>query len=529
MNVLVTGNVRRKLTLQRSLRGGLIGGVSVALLACSPQTDAPAEEDELASLQSELITRVQGSSIASPNVDRSKTYLSVRSISTLDTLGALPGALGTLARRVDGVIGSKPADGRFSVSEILRMEQPSYIRTLYPEEKAALPRLWALLETTPLDPTAVSIPGLPAFSPVDVSTPATMPIKPPKLEIVTLPASVQPQARRLEMVVDSDGDPETITEADIDDPLGDPDPWTPDEIDAFKTIKQLFIARAGTTLKFAVQVPAPVNGSGTVATLGPVTLELSQGLSYSETRSANFYRGSTDSNLYVDLSARRTSVVNINLGSASQLVLIDVNSESERIVSGQLSWEWSGTAIAEVWTGGTRVGSYRISLPKVSIVDERIDLKDYVDYQLVVSGKPLERNVTTASVHYDAWSTTYSAAFSFDTTALPRPPGVDVTALSRVTTPKPNLMPGRYEFSVPSLGAGTCKLDISPEGVVRFTRPGGTPMRAQMYIWSYIKFDAQYSDRLRGLYDPQTNEMRVFFDGSSTLFNSTITGSHRTG
>jgi len=165
----------------------------------------------------------------------------------------------------------------------------------------------------------------------------------------------------------------------------------------------------------------------------------------------------------------------------------------------------------------------------VSIVDERIDLKDYVDYQLVVSGKPLEKNVTTASVHYDSWSTTYSAAFSFETTALPRPPGVDVTALSRVTTPKPNLMPGRYEFSVPSLGAGTCKLDISPEGVVRFTRPGGTPMRAQMYIWSYIKFDAQYSDRLRGLYDPQTNEMRVFFDGSSTLFNSTITGSHRTG
>jgi hypothetical protein len=521
------GTFHRRLTLQRRL----LCGLGLALVSCAPQGGEvqPADDDELASRASELITRVQGSTIASPNVDKTKTYLSVRSISTLQTLGALPGALGSLANRVDGVIGSKPADGRFSVSEILRMEQPSYIRTLYPDEKAALPRLWALLETTPLDPTPVNIPNVPAFSTTDVSTPATLPIKPPKLEIPTLPAAVQPHARRLEMVVDSDGDPETITELDIDDPLGDPDPWTAEEIDAFKAIKQLFIARAGTTLKYAVQVPAPLNGKGTVATLGPVTLDVEQSLRYDEVRSASFSRGSSDSSLYIDLSARRASRVNINLGSASHLVLIDVNSETERVVSGPLGWEFSGTAIAEVWSGGTRVGSYRISLPKVASVDERIDLKDFVDYQLVVSGKPLEKNVTTASVRYDSWSTTYSAAFTFDTTALPRPPGVDVTALNRVITPKPNLMPGRYEFSVPSLGTGTCKLDISPEGVVSFTRPGGMPMRARMYIWSYVKFDAQYPDRLRGLYDPQTNNMTVFFDGGGSLFNSTLSGTQRTG
>ena len=521
-----TVSICRQSTLQR----GLVGGLSLALWACSPPADAPpAEQEDVASLQSELITRMQGSSIASPNVDKSKTYLSVRSMSTLNTLGALPGALGSLARRVDGVIGSKPADGRFSVSEILRMETPSYIRTLYPDEKAALPQLWALLETTPLDPSPIAIPGLPAFSAVDVSTPASMPIKPPKLEIATLPAAVQPQARRLEMVVDSDGDPESITEVDLDDPLSDPDPWTPDEIDAFKKIKQLFIARAGTTLKYAVQVPAPFANTGTVATLGSVTLELAQSLRYDETRWAGFSRGSSDTSLSVDLAARRVSTVNINLGPATQLVLIDVNSETERVVTGQLSWEFSGTAVAEVWSGPTRVGSYRVSLPKVAPVDERVDLKDYVDYQLVAGGKPLAKNVTSASVRYDSWSTSYSAAFSFDTTALPLPSGVDTTALNKVTTPKPSLMPGRYEFSVPALGATPCKLDISPEGVIRFTRSGGTPMRAHMYIWSYIKFDAQYPDRLRGLYDPQTNNMLVFFDGSGTLFNAPITESHRTG
>jgi hypothetical protein len=522
--------VRRRFTLQSGLPGGLLGGLSLAVIACSPQgASQPGEDDELASLQSELITRVQGSTIASPNVDKTKTYLSVRSIRTLETLGALPGPLGTLAQRVDGVIGAKPADGRFSISEILRMEQPSYIRTLYPEERAALPQLWALLETTPLDPTPVLVSNLPAFAPVDASAPATMPLKPPKLEIPSLPAAVQPQARRLEMVVDSDGDPETITELDIDDPLGDPDPWTPDEIDAFKTIKQLFIARAGTTLKYAVQVPAPFDGSGTVATLGTVTLEIAQSLRYSETRSASFSRGSSDGALYVDLAARRTSSVSVNLGSASHLVLIDINSETERIVSGQLSWEFSGTTVAEVWSGGTRVGSYRLSLPTMAIVDEQIPLKDYVDYQLLVGGKPLAKNVVSASVRYDSWSTQYSAAFNYFTTALPRPPGADTTALDKLATPKSSLMPGRYEFSVPSLGTGTCKLDISPEGVVSFTRPGGTRVRASMYIWSYTKFDAQYPDRLRGLFDPRTNGMLVFFDGSGTLFNAAITGTHRTG
>lgn len=522
--------VRRRFTLQRGLHGGLVGGLSLVLFACSPQgASQQDDDDELASLQSELITRVQGSTIASANVDKSKTYLSVRSISTLQTLGALPGPLGTLAQRVDGVIGSKPADGRFSISEILRMEQPSYIRTLYPEERAALPQLWALLETTPLDPTPVHVPAVPAFTPVDASAPATLPIKPPKLEIPSLPATVQPQARRLEMVVDSDGDPETITELDIDDPLGDPDPWTPDEINAFKIIKQLFISRAGTTLKYAVQVPAPFDGRGTVATLGPVSLEVAQGLRYDEMRSAIFSGGSSDAALRVDLWANRSSSVNVNLGSASHLVLIDINSETERIVSGQLSWEFSGTTVAEVWSGGTRVGSYRLTLPTMSIVDEQIPLQEYVDYQLLVGGKPLAKNVVSANARYSSGGVYYNSVYNYFPTALPRPPGIDTAVLDKLATPKSTLMPGRYEFSVPALGAGPCKLDISPEGIVSFTRPGGTTVRSSMYIWTYTKFNAQYSDRLRGLFDPRTNGMMVFFDGGSTLFNAAITGSHRTG
>lgn len=134
-----------------------------------------------------------------------------------------------------------------------------------------------------------------------------------------------------------------------------------------------------------------------MATLGPVTLELEQSLRYGETRYASFFRGSSSTSLDIELTAQRASKVNVNLPGASQLVLIDVNSETERVVSSELLWEFSGTAVAEVWTGGTRVGSYRLSLPKVTTLNESIDLKNYIDYQLLVSGKPLIKNVTTSS------------------------------------------------------------------------------------------------------------------------------------
>lgn len=505
-----------------------LGGLSIALLACGPQADLSHEDDDIASLSAELVTRMQGSSIASPNVDKTKVYLSVRGISVLESLGALPGPLGTLARRVDGVIGAKPADGRFSVAEILRMEQPAYIRTLFPDERAALPALWALLETTPLDPTPVNVPNLPAFTPVDGSSPATKPIKPAKLGITTLPSALQTPARRLEMIVDSDGDGESITEADIDDPLTDPDPWTADEIDAFKAIKQLFIARAGTTLKYALQVPPPFSFKNTVATWGGVTLDVEQSLRYEETRSATFFRGSSDSSLDVYLNARRASRAVLNLLPGQSLLLLDINSETERLVSGELSWEFDGTVVAEVWSGGTRIGSYRASLPKVATVDEHVDLKAYIDYQLLSGATPLVKNATTAGVRYDAYYTQYSATFTFDTAALPRPPGVDASALDKLATPKSSLLPGRYEMNVSGLG-GACKLDISPEGVVTFTRPGGAPARASMYIWTYTKFNAQYTDRLRGLFDPRTSNLNIFFDGAGSLWNGTITDTHRTG
>ncbi len=508
---------------------GLLGGLSLLLGACAPSGESPAaEDDELASQRSALITRVSGASIASPNIDKTKSYLSQRGISTLDTLGALPGALGSLARRVDGILGAKSADGRFSVSEILRMEQPAYIRTLFPDEKAALPRLWALLETTPADPTRVSVAGLPALAVVDISTPATVPIKPAHLAVGSLPALLLTPARRLEMIVDSDGDIETITEADLDDPLGDPGPWTAEEIEAFKQIKQLFIARAGTRLNYALQVPVPAQHSSSVATLGVVKLVLDQGVRYEESRSALTSYLSPSPGVRKYLQAQRSAKVRVDLGTASQLLLIDINSETERIVTGDLSWEFSGTVVAEVWSDGTRLGSYRLAMPTVAPESAQLDLDDYVDYQLVAGGKPLVRSAVRARTDTTTSYTNYLAWFTFAETTQP-PDSVDYIAYGMLETPRPNLLPGRYEFIIPGLSVGTYKLDIAPSGVIAFTRPGDTALRMSLMTGRRQFFSGTYSDSLQIELDPSTGNLKVGFAGASALFDAPITDANRTG
>src|SRR5690242_15993021 len=114
----------------------------VAPIACGGSLDDMSE-----SVEDALVTRVSGSAIPSAYVDPHATYFSARSIATLADVGALRGALASLAQRADGIIAAQPADGRVSTNELLRLEQPGFIQTLFPEEKAALPLFWKLMET----------------------------------------------------------------------------------------------------------------------------------------------------------------------------------------------------------------------------------------------------------------------------------------------------------------------------------------------------------------------------------------------
>lgn len=505
-----------------------LGCISLASGACAPTEPPSVADEETDSLQSALLTRVSGSSIASPNVDKTKSYLSSRRIDTLDTLGALPGALGSLVRRVDGILGAGGADGRVSVSEIVRMEQPAYVRTLYPDEKAALPGLWALLETSSGSPVSVRSPVLTALPVKDQSKPPTVPIKPPQLSIDSLPAGLQPAAYRLEMIEDSDGNPDTITEADLSDPLRNPAPWTAAEIDAFKQIKLQFVARAGTTLDFVLQVPAPRTTPVTAATLGAATIVVEQSVRYEERRSVLFLPLDTTNPSHIELLAQRAATVRAYLGSATHLVLLDINSEEERIVTDELSWEFSGTAVAEIWSDGTRIGSYRLSLPKIASASDEVYL-DYVGYRLIADGRPLIRNLSRASADEPYSYSSYRTTHTFDQATLPPPSSVSNKALDMLATPLQNLRPGRYEFGVPGLGTVRCKLDISPGGFVFFTRPGEAQQRMVIMTGRKSLFRAPYLDGLEVEFDPATGNVKLGYYGSSPLFDAPITDADRTG
>ena len=86
-----------------------------------------------------------------------------------------------------------------------------------------------------------------------------------------------------------------------------------------------------------------------------------------------------------------------------------------------------------------------------------------------------------------------------------------------------------WELSVPGLGVGTCKLDLSPGGVVAFTRPGGTAMRLNLLTGRRKLFRSVYPDDLLVEFDPATGNLNVFFYGASALFNAPLTDSDRTG
>lgn len=508
---------------QSRLALGVLPFFALQVVACSEP------EEIVADTASATIHRIPGTSIASPNVDPSATYLSVRRIDTLEAVGAIPGELGALARRVDGIIASQPADGRVSVSELLQIEKPGFIETLFPEERAQLPALWKLLETTDDPATPVTLPALVTVDAVDVSTPAGSPIEPASLDIASLPARLQRTAQRLELTQDSDSDPTTITKADIAAAIASPGPYTPAEIEDMKTILELFLERAGTSLAARVRVPEPVSTTATLATWGGATLGFVQRLEYSEQRGHTRFEGSPDGSLSVWIEARLVREAPVTLAGDQKLVVLDETRETESVVTnnGTLKTE-GGVSTIEVWSGGVRTGIFRAELPAIATVDEKTDLSRYADYAFVTpSGATLIRNVASATVQRSFSSTTWWAQFTYDTATRPPSGRVDAEALEKLATPKPPVAPGRYEVDVPTVG--TMQIDLYPEGVMKVTRPGWEPQRARLYVWSHTKLDAQFSDRLRALYDPKTNSLTIFFDGQRRLFEGPLTATLRTG
>jgi hypothetical protein len=496
-------------------------------MGCAAPGEIGPEGDATADGEDELIGRVAGSSISSPNAKASATYLTARRVDTLQQVGALTGTALDLASRVDGIIANQPADGRVSVQELLQIEKPGFIETLFPEEKAALKKVWEMLETTRGVATNVTLPPNLTLEAVDVSTVAGAPIKPAKLAIASLDPTLATDARRLELTRNDDGDAETVTEADLDAAIATPGPYTPEEVKSFQAIKALFLARAGTALHAKLQVTDPGATSKLLATWGPAKVTFDQVVSYQERRSRTFWSGNrSSSSLDVNITAGLNRAANVALPPNHFLVILDEASESEVVSKGgAIEKPAAGPSTVEVWSGGARLARFRAKLPAFASTQENKDLRDFGDYAFVTkSGAPLVRNVTAAKMNGNSADTVY-ATWSYDTTAKPTPAGAEPWVLSELVTPRFPLPPGRYEVPVPSLPG--LLVDLYPEGIVRVTRPDGQTTRSRLYIWQNTQFDVTFPDMFRTIYNPQTGELSVFQDGRPTLFRGPLTTAMR--
>lgn len=448
--------------LRNALLRSLVLVPVVQALACGEDGPPPP-----AGQASEIIERVPGSALLSPNADPSASYLTVRSLRTLETVGALDGARGALARRVDGIIANQPSDGRLSVRELLQIEAPGFVETLRPEERALLPALWKLLETTRDEPTAIpASPDIPmgGDDAVDVSIlPSGLDV-PRVLAVSSLPASLRPAMARLEIARDDDGDDGTVSRADLAAAVASPGPYTPDEIAAFRAVDTLFLERAVSPCSARAKVPAPIDTRTTLGAWSGATLTRSQLLRYEEERTFPFARNVVHTKLR---AVREEGLALGGLPSGGRIVLLQEGSEQETVLSnGPLAALPEGTSTLEVWVAGARQGSFRVKSPRLVAFQAERNLAHLVDYRLFLDhGEELARYPREES---DA------RLRSELRPGPPSPSGLGALA-PKFASPVPDLAPGHYELAT---GIGTVGVDVYPERVVTVSLPSAAKLRA---------------------------------------------------
>lgn len=496
---------------------------------------ADAKEDDVASSESGIISRVSGSSLGSAYAKPGATYLSVRNIELLESVGALTEDMTRLAARVDGIIANQPADGRVSVQELLRMEQPGFIDTLFPTEKAALPKLWELLETTndaPMNTSPIAaLPG--AIHPQDQSTPAGTLTLPGSLSMSEIPSNLLRAAQRIELTYDSDNDDNTITLADVNNAIATPGPYTPAEIAQFEEVARLFTEHAKSSISMRVDMPVPFVASKTLSSLGPsARLKIEDSLAIRETRSLSLGIRYVEGATRVTLQGLVDRKLSIETGPTEKVVAIFEDSEREQILNkSPISKVEAGVATFEVWSNGQRTAMTRVRFAsELETTHQRVDLGPWVDYEMTAGGSPLFKNVLTTSQRADySQHENYLAEYEYATTSQPAPADTNSRVLTKLATPTRHVVPGRYEVTVASVG--TVRIDVSPSGAVFVTRmSAGATIKAYVHTWADgPKFHALFPDRLRVLLNGNTNRLEIFFDGRGVLFNGILRASDRTG
>ena len=499
--------------------------LSSLLGACALEDDEDIWMPPGSNGKSDGVQIIKGNTIPSQHVSANQDYLTGRMISSLSQIGALPaGDDLELAKRADGIIANLPANGRLEAAELARMESPQIFATLFPNEQAALPRLWPLLEAPSGAAMPVPVPGA-DLTVTNQSTPPGGLTPPASLAIASLDAAWQQPARRVQLVFNGDGDAATIQAADIQSVLADPQAFTPAEVEILKAILAEFHRRA-TSVSEAKAIVPEVGTTTKHTQLGMMALEFSSEITVNEFRNIQYGSG-WNSNYYVSavLNVAANASGALSAPAGAKMILVSLGDGSEQVFEGaqpQLQSLAVGDYVLERYDMGARKEAFLLALPGFKAGETHVVANPWLDHVLVTpGGAKLVKNAVTASSNATGH---HAATFRHELVANTYP-GVDANAVAAVATPWTTLPSGRYEVT---LSNTKVVLDLYPQRVAVATIGGVAArldMRAVLTQNPYTGFSGMVGGR-NVQFSPNTNQLMVWL-GNQTP-SVIVTPAHRT-
>lgn len=467
------------------------------LLASLLLTSACATDDDVwwppssAGGKADGVQILKGSDIPSQFVTAGKKYLTGRQLDSLEEVKALADdTMHEVAMRADGIVANHPADGRLDAGELVKFESGELAASLFPEEKAALPKLWKLLEAP--GGSAVSMANVaPNVTPTEHRVEPGGLTAPTSVMISSLKTEWQTLAKRVELLANADGNASTIQLADVEHALANPGPFTPAEIEKLALIKNEILSRATSTEIAEVIVPRP-GPTMTHGMIGSIAIDFTADVTIREERGVSRWDGTSDTpsfsgSLFFDWTANGT----LHTNQADSLVLLQLDTGKETVVSGseiELP-EVAGSVVVERYVAGDRQETHLVAFPAFSPGSHMgdHDWGEYLDYDFVLADHThLVKNVTATKYESQYYSNNYGqtlkhwfATFRWEREAKPSPgANYEEDVLGEVETPSVALPPGRYEQPI---GNGqTAYLDIYRPGVF-FIRIGNESGRLERH------------------------------------------------
>jgi hypothetical protein len=300
--------------------------------------------------------------VSSPNARPGARFLKKRSVAQLHALGALTPVLAAIVQRMAGY-----GQTDLSVVGLLFVEDPNRYATFLPEEKAAFPDLWKLLEIDDaIDLNAASdFPSLPSLVEVRRPEPGTLDTA-ARVSITALPPALQTVARRV--IKPATVPPETISYAETVTALVAFQQYTSAEYFHFGPLLRATERALVTPATFPhLDVVAPIEMTAQ-ASVGPVAVAFER--KSSKRCQAQFATTTVTGDISYRLTIPTgTSVTWTPLDAAGVLsteVLTAANATNRTFESPPYYGTGPaprGRAIVEAWQGGARIAQQLVVVP----------------------------------------------------------------------------------------------------------------------------------------------------------------------